>query len=363
MAIEKIPISQFLELVHQYPVLDVRSPGEYEHAHIPGAYSLPLFSDEERKVVGTAYKQESKQKAIKKGLEYFGVKMVQMVEEAERTIEAHKQKSATKQSKEKTVIVHCWRGGMRSSGVAWLLDLYGFKVYTVIGGYKSFRRWCNIQFNKDYPFKIIGGYTGSGKTEILSALTLNGSTVIDLEAMGNHKGSAFGHLGQKSQPTQEMFENNLAMALFASGSADCIWVEDESQRIGTVSIPPALYMHIQKKPVYFLEIPFAERLKYIVDKYGIFEKEKLAESILRIKKRLGGLETNTTLEYLEAGDIFNCFKILLKYYDKYYLKCLDQKKEKASFIKNITLQNTDAFKNADTLIEMENNSIVMMSKS
>src|SRR5215210_8134682 len=178
MAIEKITIHQFFELSTQYPVLDVRSPGEYEHAHIPGAYSLPLFSDEERKVVGTAYKQESKQKAIKKGLEYFGVKMVQMLEEAERTIEAHKQKSATKQSKEKTVIVHCWRGGMRSSGVAWLLDVYGFKVYTLIGGYKSFRRWCNAQFNKQYPFKIIGGFTGSGKTEILRALTLIGGTAI-----------------------------------------------------------------------------------------------------------------------------------------------------------------------------------------
>lgn len=353
MTIEKITIQQFLDLANQYPVLDVRSPGEYEHAHIPEAYSLPLFDDEERKVVGTAYKQESKQKAIKKGLEYFGVKMVKMVEEAERIIDAYNAQNAADRPKQKTVIVHCWRGGMRSAGVAWLLDLYGFKVHTLIGGYKSFRRWCNVQFNKEYLFKIIGGYTGSGKTEILKALAFSGGTAIDLEALAHHKGSAFGHLGQKPQPTQEMFENRLAIALSAATSAGCIWLEDESQRIGTVNIPPLLYTYIKTRPVYFLEIPFKERLKYIADKYGIFEKEKLAESIIRIEKRLGGLETKMALQYLEGGDILNCFRILLKYYDKYYLKCLEQKKENLLFIKKIALENTDAIKNADTVKAME----------
>src|SRR5215212_998381 len=146
MAIEKITIHQFLELSAKYPVLDVRSPAEYTHAHIPGAYSLPLFTDEERSVVGTAYKQESKQKAIKKGLNYFGGKMVKMLEEAERILEHRRGQKLSDQSPQKTVIVHCWRGGMRSAGVAWLLDLYGFKVYTLVGGYKCFRRWCNEQF-------------------------------------------------------------------------------------------------------------------------------------------------------------------------------------------------------------------------
>lgn len=349
MAIEKITIHQFLDLAQQYPVLDARSPGEYEHSHIPGAYSLPLFSDEERKVVGTAYKQESKQKAIKKGLAYFGVKMVQMVEETERIAEVHHINNRSAQSEEKKVLVHCWRGGMRSAAVAWLLDLYGFKVYSLIGGYKSFRNWCLGQFNKEYGFKIIGGYTGSGKTEILRALSLEGNTVIDLEALANHKGSAFGHLGQRPQPTQEMFENKLAVALFEAASAGCIWIEDESQRIGTVNIPSVLYTYIKTRPVYFLEIPFEERLKHIVDTYGIFEKEKLAQCIMRIEKRLGGLETKTALQYLKSGDVLTCFKILLKYYDKYYLKCLDQKQDNVLFVEKIALEDTDAFKNADVL--------------
>lgn len=351
MAIEKITIQQFHQLAAKHSVLDVRSTGEYVHAHIPGAYSLPLFSDEERKVVGSAYKQQSKQAAIKIGLKYFGVKMVQLLEEAERIVKAH-----SEEKEPKTVIIHCWRGGMRSAGIAWLLDLYGFKVYTLIGGYKSFRKWCTFQFSKEYPFKVIGGYTGSGKTEALQALALS-NAVIDLEALAHHKGSAFGQLGQKEQPVQEMFENKLAMALSATAAADCIWIEDESQRIGTVNIPDILYRYIQTMPVYFLEIPFEERLNYIIEKYGIFEKEKLAASIIRITKRLGGLETKTALEYLEAGDVFNCFKILLKYYDKYYLKCLEQKRDKVSFIKNIPLENTDAIRNADTLKTMVRESI------
>src|SRR5438552_6706656 len=113
MPIEKITITELLKLANRYPVLDVRSPGEYNKANIPGAYSLPLFSDEERKVVGTAYKQESKQAAIKLGLAFFGKKMVQMVEDAEKIMAQHGMPGT---AREKAVIVHCWRGGMRSAG-------------------------------------------------------------------------------------------------------------------------------------------------------------------------------------------------------------------------------------------------------
>ncbi|WP_323823994.1 rhodanese-like domain-containing protein, partial [Pseudomonas aeruginosa] len=171
------------KLAESHPVLDVRSPGEFEHAHIPGAYSLPLFTDEERKVVGTAYKKESREKAIKIGLKYFGKKMVKMVEEVENLQSSIKNLNNHSSTVDKTVLVHCWRGGMRSAGVAWLLDLYGFKVYSLVGGYKQYRKWVLEQFQKDYPITIIGGYTGSGKTELLSALAAKGTAIIDLEAI------------------------------------------------------------------------------------------------------------------------------------------------------------------------------------
>jgi tRNA 2-selenouridine synthase len=284
MAIQKITIEEFLQLAKQHPVFDVRSPAEFLHAHIPGAVSLPLFTDEERKVVGTAYKQESKQAAIKIGLDYYGIKMRKMVEEVEALVYgrnklAEKQPTTNDKPPTKTVLVHCWRGGMRSAGVAWVLDLYGFKVYTLVGGYKAYRKWVLAQFEKKYAFKIIGGYTGSGKTLVMDELIKQQQTIINLEALAHHKGSAFGALGQEPQPGQEMFENLLANQLSDVSKKmtdentaqtnnyhlpSVIFLEDESQRIGNLQIPMPLWYTIRKCPVYFLDIPFEERLNYLI---------------------------------------------------------------------------------------------------
>jgi len=318
MAIQKITITEFLEQRHEIPVFDVRSPGEYAHAHIPGAMSLPLFTDEERKVVGTAYKQQSREQAVKIGLDYFGVKMRKMVEEVETLLQDRK---------DKRVIVHCWRGGMRSAGVAWLLDLYGFKVSRLVGGYKSYRKWVHKQFEEDYPFHIIGGYTGSGKTLVLQELHNTGNRMLDLEDIAKHKGSAFGAIKGVPQPTQEMFENLLGEKLSSLNKTDRgpIWVEDESQRIGNINLPPLFWRTMRNSPVYFLDIPFEERLKHIVEEYGQQNKEQLLGAVSRIQKRLGGLETKTTIQCLEEDDIPGAFRILLKYYDKHYKKALDKR--------------------------------------
>lgn len=337
MAMEKLNIEIFLKLAEQYPVIDVRSPGEFNHAQIPGAFSLPLFSDEERKVVGTAYKQQSREQAIKIGLDFFGVKMKNMVEEIEGL-------------KSKTVLVHCWRGGMRSGAIAWLLDMYGFKVYTLSGGYKSFRNWVLKQFEKEYNLRILGGYTGSGKTMILHDLKEKQNFVIDLEDLANHKGSAFGAIGENPQPAQEMFENLLAADLFRKTSPGTVtWLEDESQRIGRLIIPNALWEKMRSSPVYFLDIPFEERLNYLVATYGNFEKDKLIESIERIQKRLGGLETKTALHLLSENNIGGCFSILLKYYDKLYLKGLHNRKNYESLLNIIPCSGVNSSINVNKL--------------
>jgi tRNA 2-selenouridine synthase len=339
MAVTKVHIEEFLALAKQHPVLDVRSPGEYTHAHIPNAISFPLFSDEERKIVGTTYKQKSREEAIKIGLDFFGVKMRKMVEEAEEIVGrlplADNRSTTNGQPPTKTILVHCWRGGMRSAGVAWLLDLYGFKVYTLIGGYKIFRRWVLEQFDKHYSFKVLGGYTGSGKTYVLNALQKNRQTVIDLEALAHHKGSAFGNIGQPKQPSQEHFENKLALELQIATEHLSIWVEDESQRIGDVNIPIQLWKQWRKQPLYFLEISFEERLKHIVEEYGTLEKERLVNAIIRIKKRLGGLETKESLNALIEDRVEDCFRILLTYYDKWYLKGMNNREGLAALLHKI----------------------------
>lgn len=357
MAITRISVEEFLSLAKSYPVLDVRSPGEYNHAHIPAAYSLPLFSDEERKVVGTAYKQESQQKAIKLGLDFYGSKMVKMVEEVESLLKLKTTESDFHRD-QYTVLVHCWRGGMRSAGVAWLLDLYGFKVYTLAGGYKAYRKWVLAQFEKKYPIRIVGGFTGSGKTELLQALAEKQEPVIDLEQLAGHKGSAFGNLGLPKQVSQEMFENLLAAALqkVAEGWAVTnhpapIWMEDESQRIGEVNIPAVFFRQMRDKTVFFLDIPFSERLQYILQHYGKFEKEKLISTILRIKKRLGGLETKQAIGFLIEDNVEASFDILLHYYDKFYLKSLQNRENLDQLLHKVELSAVDAAANAARLIE------------
>jgi tRNA 2-selenouridine synthase len=350
VSIIRLPAKEFLSKAAGAIVIDVRSPAEFKHAHIPGALSIPLFTDEERKIVGTAYKQESRQKAIKHGLDFFGPKMRSIVEQVENLIIEKKQNKAEQPA---AVFLYCWRGGMRSGAIAWLLDLYGFQVFVLAGGYKAYRNLVLKTFEYPYSFKVLGGFTGSGKTELIHALKRSGEKVIDLEGIANHKGSAFGNIDMPAQPGQEMFENLLAKELWSmvngewsienatandsvsdnDGSTGTknspftihhspVWVEDESQRIGLLNLPTALWKTIRESPVFFIDIPFESRLDHITEEYGKLNRERLAEAISRITKRLGPQETKLSLEYLQEGNIRECFRILLKYYDKHYLKAL-----------------------------------------
>jgi len=319
---KSIAVENFVGLLSQHLVVDVRSPGEFLHAHIPGAISMPLFEDEERAVVGTLYKQVSREKAIKAGLDYFGPKMKNMVEQIEKSLGMTSEDNPGKF----TILIYCWRGGMRSGAVSWLLSMYGFQVLTLKGGYKAFRNWTLDQFEKEYNFKILSGFTGSGKTELLQKMQQNGAKVIDLELLANHKGSAFGHIGKGPQSSQEYFENSLALALFYVDDSSSIWIEDESRRIGHLNIPLALWQTMSKSHVFLINAPFDFRLNRILAEYGDLEKEQLMHGIMRIQKRLGGLATKQAINFLLDGEIKSCFEILLAYYDKYYQKHLEKNK-------------------------------------
>lgn len=309
MPADKLTIESFLQKASEFPVLDVRSPSEYTHAHIPGAHSFPLFSDDERRRVGTAYHQEGRAPAIKIGFDLFGPKMKDFVEKADAL-------------GSRTFLVHCWRGGMRSGAIAWLLDFYGFRVYTLADGYKAFRRWVLTQFETPVQLRVLGGYTGSGKTRRLRE---SGEPFLDLENLAGHKGSAFGGIGLPPQPRQEMFENLLAMELARLSSTGPIWVEDESRRIGSIHIPEALYTQMHLAALHVLEVPFEKRLDNILEEYGSAPGEALEMSIRKIEKRLGGLECKTALTALHEGRIRDCFSILLVYYDKYYQKAMKER--------------------------------------
>jgi len=347
MPITKLDIQAFLQATKDQLIFDVRSPGEYEHAHIPGAHSLPLFTNEERKVVGTAYKQESREKAIKIGLDYFGTKTVKLIEEVEKLI-------AERKSSSKEIGVHCWRGGMRSAAIAWLLDLYGFKVFLLNGGYKAYRNWAIQQFDCNYEMRIIGGYTGSNKTGIIEELKKANEKTIDLEGLAAHKGSAFGNLEQHPQPSQEMFENLLATELDkhkSNKNSEIIFLEDESQRIGNVNIPVPLYNTMREHPVLFINIPFEQRLQHILNDYGAHGKDKLVTAIMRIKKKLGGLETKNAINFILEDDLKSCFTLLLNYYDKLYLKGTYKRENAETKIKQLDFNSVNAKINTEKILQ------------
>lgn len=363
----RVLITEFSTQRKNALLLDVRSPAEYNHAHIPGAISLPLFNDEERAVVGTAYKQKSRQAAIKIGLDYFGPKMRGMVEKVEELLKvkvrnAEENTQAEITSSKSEIFLYCWRGGMRSGAVGWLLNLYGFDVTVLVGGYKAFRNHVLKSFEQEHNLKILGGYTGSGKTELLQQLKASGENVIDLEALASHKGSAFGNLNMPPQPSQEMFENLLSNELLkmsgelsavnkvAEGSALTVWIEDESQRIGNVNVPGALWQTMRGAPLYFLDVPFDERVKHITKEYGGCDKEKLLQAVERIKKRLGGLDAKKATQFLEEDKAEEAFAILLRYYDRQYAKGLHNRENLSSLLTTITCETVSP-QNATALLQ------------
>jgi len=309
----RLPLSDFLHGPAHVPILDVRAPVEYAQGHIPGALSLPLFTDEERARIGTAYKQVSQEHAVHLGLDFFGPKMSKMV------------KQARKLAPGQEVRLHCWRGGMRSGAVLWLLELAGFRVHLLDHGYKDYRRWALAQFSVPRPLLVLGGLTGSGKTDVLHELARQGETIVDLEGLASHKGSAFGAIGLPPQPSPEQFENNLALVLSQLPTDAVPWLEDESLTIGRLNIPKPLFEQMRQAPLVVLDIPKAVRTRKLAAEYGKEDPQQLAESIQRISKRLGGLATKQALAAIEAGDMEQMVDLALSYYDKTYGFGLDNK--------------------------------------
>jgi tRNA 2-selenouridine synthase len=304
--LRSLPVAEFLHAGG--PIVDVRSPGEFARGHIPIAHSMPLFSDEERAVVGTLYKQQGRDPALLEGLRIVGPKLASLVEQAQAL------------APDGTIRVHCWRGGERSGSVAWLLDKSGFKeVITLKRGYKAFRQHVLEASNEPVDLRVLGGYTGTGKTETLQYLRALGEQVIDLEELAHHKGSSFGAIGQLPQPTTEHFENLLWHALRGRDPQRPVWLEDESLMIGRVKIPDAIFAQMRSAQLYFADMPIEQRAERLVVDYGAAPRPLLEEAIKRIEKRVGPQHCKAALTALAKDDLRTVALITLKYYDKAYL--------------------------------------------
>ena len=339
--IEKIDITSFFNATKRYPLFDVRTPAEFEKGHIPTAFNLPLFSNEERVVVGTIYKKESPKQALLKGLELVGPKLRLLIEAVEKKTDS------------KTVALHCWRGGKRSGSVGWLLGMAGFEVKTIIGGYKAYRNFVLNQF-RAHPLNllVLGGKTGCGKTKILQSLAAKGEQIIDLEKLAHHKGSAFGFIGEATSPTVEQFENNLFEAISKLDNTRRIWVENESRRIGRVLIPDGFWQQMKTAPLVNIELPFEVRLAVSIENYSTKEKTDLETAFHNIRKRLGGQNYQRALKHLAVDDLKSAGSIALKYYDKQYQYMLE--KNETTTIKYMNFEWDEPVKTAQYLINYAN---------
>jgi len=328
MAESKTDISDFLQKSMTWPIADVRSPEEYSRGHIPGAANLPLFTNEERSIVGTLYLQKGSKEAMLKGIEVAGLKL------KEYTMQAFGQ------APNGEILLYCWRGGMRSNSMAWLLNTAGMRALILDGGYKAYRHFIQDHFSHPYNLVVIGGMTCSGKTEILEETEKSGQQVIHLERLASHKGSVFGHLGMPVQPTTEQFENDLFTALYALDARKPVFVEDESLAIGRVFVPRSFYIQMSPGLYISLLVPFAVRVNRLIESYTMTDKNLLIAGIRQIEKRLGAENANLAIVSVIEGNMERAVEIVLRYYDKVYRRSMGLQQRRESM--EITVNDEDA---------------------
>lgn len=336
------------------PVVDVRAPIEFAQAHVSDAINVPLFEDDERATIGTAYKQNGRRAAVLKGLEFVGPKMRQLADRSLKLVrEFYKQHTPSPQNKSldetngehkakhavvpsgNQVLIHCARGGMRSDSFCWLVEQVELEALRLDGGYKSYRRFAQNYFSKPWNLVVLTGLTGAGKTRQLQHLRELGEQVVDLEAMANHRGSAFGGIGQGGQPKTEQFENLIFESLYRLDPAKRIWVEDESRAVGQCMVPNAFFDQLHSAPAVFMDVDVSIRAKNLVADYGHLPQNEMNAAIDRISKRLGGQNVNSAKETLADSELEKCALVLLEYYDKTYKIC--QSKNPRSITVNVEM--------------------------
>ncbi len=305
------PLTVFRNLTSQ--IVDVRSPIEFSKGHWPGAINIPLFTDMERELIGKTYKREGRLKAILKGLKLTLPKTTNLVDQISDTV-------SKKAGLTKSLRIYCWRGGMRSNAFGWLARKNGIETYILKDGYKSYRRWVLNQFEADLPLRLLGGKTGTGKTDLLNQINSKSIYSIDLEGLANHRGSSFGSLGMKAQPSTQQFENSLAEKIdeFYSSNANEIWLEAESSNLGKCRIPIGLHTKMKKAPILEILRTENERINNLVSVYSQNSQSELKDAVNRISKRLGPIRTKEAIVAIEEKNWSKACLAMLDYYDRCY---------------------------------------------
>ncbi len=301
------------ELLDSHCIIDVRTPLEFAEDHLPGAVNVPILSDQERVEIGTIHKHEGPQRARQRGLELTCARFGAMVSE----IAGH--------ADGRPILVYCWRGGLRSCSMAVLLDMSGYEVLQLKGGYKAFRAHVAgyfEDFKPPQPLIVIHGMTGSGKTTFINGLDRSRWGVIDLEGLACHRGSAFGALGLKQDITQKRFETILWDSFRTMPPGLPIVLEGESQRIGRITLPGRLYEVMGQSCKVWCQVLLETRVARLAEEYARPEyRHEMGQALERIRRKLDGPVYESLRSGLTEWDVPKVARELIEhYYDRLYYK-------------------------------------------
>ena len=300
-------------------IIDARSEGEYAEDHLPGAINWPSLNDEERRIVGTRYKQISQFDAKKLGAALVA-----------KNIAAHIQRHVLDKPREWQPLLYCWRGGKRSGSLALILEQIGFRVTLVDGGYKAFRAALVAdlpQLAAQHSYRVICGPTGSGKTRLLQALAAQGAQVLDLEALANHRSSVLGLIPGVAQPSQKAYDRLIWAALRGFETARPVYIESESKKVGNVTVPEGLIAAMRASPCLNLQLSEDERVALLLEDYDFFVKdtEFFCERLLALSEARGKATVLDWQARARSGDVASVVReLLLKHYDPVYLQSMQR---------------------------------------
>lgn len=322
-------------------IIDVRSPAEFADDHLPGAISLPVLSNDERATVGTIYKQESPFRANRVGGAIVA-----------RNIAQHLETALADKPKSWRPLVYCWRGGMRSNAMATILSSVGWPTGVVKGGYKTWRREVVAGLEQDktlLPVRLIDGQTGTGKTALLKAIAEAGGQVIDLEALANHRGSAFGDFGEDTQPAQRIFETEIWDRLRRFDPDMPIFVEAESALVGRRRVPRRLWQSMLAAPRIEVQMPLAARTGFLLEAYADFigDAERLEAAIDKLK-RLQSKETIAEWKSLAAEGAFAelASQLIEQHYDPLYARSRKRREDAPEYVIELGGAGEEDFRSA-----------------
>lgn len=318
MSLERISAEAALSQLDKFSdVIDARSEGEYAEDHLPGAVNWPSLHDEERKIVGTRYKQISQFEAKKLGAALVA-----------QNIATHIQREVLDKPREWQPLVYCWRGGKRSGSLALILDQIGFKVTLVDGGYKAFRAALVAdlpQLAAQHQYQVICGTTGSGKTRLLQALAAQGAQVLDLEGLAHHRSSVLGLIPGLPQPSQKAFDSRIWAALRGFDPARPVYIESESKKVGNVAVPEGLIAAMRTSPCLQLDLPEDERVALLLEDYDFFVKdiEFFCDRLGALTEARGKATVQDWQARARSGDVASVVReLLVKHYDPVYLQSM-----------------------------------------